>query len=164
METTTSTVEWDLRWMDLAREIATWSRDASTKVGCVIVGTSNQILSSGYNGFPRGVFDRYERYERPAKYLWTEHGERNAIYNAAREGVSLKGSTLYVTCVPIKLFPCADCMRGAIQSGVTRVVCDSLDYDHPKWGESNRAACAMLEEAGVDVCVYSCAIRRVKNS
>jgi dCMP deaminase len=146
--------EWDQRWLDLATDVASWSRDFSTIVGCVIVGTANQVLSTGYNGFPRGVNDDItERYERPAKYQWTEHGERNAIYNAARTGVALEGASLYVTATP-SLYPCADCARGIIQSGIVTVVCDAPDWDHPRWSEAFIVTSMMLSEAGIEVRSY----------
>lgn len=76
--------------------------------------------SAGYNGFPRNVNDTIEyRHDRPLKYEFTEHAERNAIYNAARVGVPLSGCTLYLNWWPL---PCADCARAVIQSGITSVV------------------------------------------
>ena len=82
--------EWDIRFMNLAKMIATWSKDTSTKVGCVIIGPDKEIRSTGYNGFPRGVDDTIaKRKERPAKYKFTEHAERNAIYNASLFGASV---------------------------------------------------------------------------
>ena len=88
--------DWDQRFMELALHVATWSKDRSTKVGCVIVGQYNEIKAVGYNGFVRGSDDSVDaRHERPAKYDWTEHAERNAIYQAARCGVSLNGAKMY---------------------------------------------------------------------
>lgn len=102
----------------MAEYVSTKSKDKSTKVGAVIVGPNNEVLSVGWNGFPRGVNDDVEeRHERPAKYEWTEHGERNAIYNAARHGIRLDGTTLYTT-----HDPCADCARAIVQSGIRHVV------------------------------------------
>ena len=76
--------KWNSRFMDLARLVAGWSKDTSTKVGCVIIGPDKEIRSTGYNGFPRGVDDTIPAgHERPAKYDFTEHAERNAIYNAS---------------------------------------------------------------------------------
>src|SRR5689334_8457570 len=96
--------DWDSRFMKLAQQIATWSKDRSRQVGCVIVGPSNEIRAAGFNGFPRGVDDLNERrHTRPAKYKWTEHAERNAIYNAARVGIPLQGSRMY-----LPWFPCMD--------------------------------------------------------
>lgn len=140
--------DWDSRWLDLAKLTSDWSKDRSTKVGCVIVGTHNQVLSTGYNGFPRGVNDDIdERHQRPDKYLWTEHADRNAIYNAARHGVALEGSTMY-----LPGSPCANCARAIIQSGIAVVVHakDSEDF-LSRWADEIAVADIMLEEAGIDV-------------
>ncbi len=141
--------DWDARWLNLCENIATWSKDKSTKVGCVIVGNSNQVLSLGYNGFPRGVNDDVpERHERPEKYKWTEHSERNAIYNAARTGVKLEGATLYVPC-----HPCCDCTRAIIQAGIRKVVIGGQINNGliERWGSDFMISDVMLTEAGVEV-------------
>lgn len=140
----------------LANEISAYSKDRSTKVGAVIVGPDGEIRSTGYNGFPRGVNDDAEhRHERPTKYLFAEHGERNAIYNAARVGIPLKGCTLYVTSNPSKFPPCADCARAIIQAGIVRVVQERLDHDSDaakRWSESTEATAEMFIEAGIEFC------------
>ena len=110
----------DRLWIDLARRVAEESKDRSTKVGAVIISPEDKtVLSTGWNGFPRGVNDDENyRHERPEKYIWTEHAERNAIYNAARLGIKLKGSHMYVSCyLPI----CCDCARAIVQSGIESV-------------------------------------------
>ncbi len=128
-------MSWDARWIELVRLVASWSKDRSTKTGCVIVDSRNVLVSIGWNGFPRGVLDELEeRHERPAKYDLTEHAERNAIYNAAAKGNALAGCRLYVN-----WFPCAECARAIIQSGITHLVC----------GPSK----TMLREAGVEVTI-----------
>lgn len=140
--------DWPQRWFDVCDQVAGWSKDRSTKVGCVIVGEHNQILSSGYNGFPRGVYDDTDlRHQRPAKYMWTEHAERNAIYNAARHGVALEGSTLY-----IPWFPCAGCARAIIQSGIKRVICYKPEENtNQRWTEDIDVAHDMMFEASIDL-------------
>lgn len=139
--------------MELASHVSTWSKDRSTKCGCVIVGPDKEIRSTGYNGMPRGVDDnRDERHIRPTKYLWFEHAERNAIYNAARMGTPLEGCTLYV-----RWFPCADCARAAIQAGIKRIVCDTIDMNDPKnarWAESMSVVPRMLAEGNVELIFY----------
>src|SRR5262245_49631273 len=123
-------IDWDSRFMRLAEHIGGWSKDRSTRVGCVIVGPNREIRSTGYNGFPRGVEDLVdERHSRPAKYKWTEHAERNAIYNAARIGVSIDGCAMYVP-----WFPCMDCARAIVQSGLSVLVAYRPDLDDPQWG------------------------------
>lgn len=143
--------DWDSRWMAMATAVAGWSKDRSRGVGAVIIGDANQILATGYNGFPRGVDDNVEaRHERPAKYVWTEHAERNAIYNAARTGVALAGSTMY-----LPWFPCADCARAIVQSGVALLVAvEPVLGNEPKWDDDFRVARELLGEAGVAIRWY----------
>ena len=79
---------WDEYFMKMAEHVKTKSKDRSTQVGAVIVGEGHVVLSVGYNGFPRGVNDDIDsRYERPAKYMWTEHAERNAIFSYSPSNV-----------------------------------------------------------------------------
>ncbi|MBV9759705.1 MAG: hypothetical protein JO340_03985 [Acidobacteriaceae bacterium] len=132
---------WDCKLMQLARFIATWSKDP-TPVGCVIAGASNEIRSTGYNGFPRGIDDSLdERLRRPAKYFWTEHAERNAIYNAARIGTPLEGCRMY-----LPWFPCVDCARAIVQCGIAELVAFEPDWEHATWGEHFRIAKDLFTE------------------
>ena len=101
-----------MRWVEyfrnLAHNVKLKSKDTSTQIGAITVGKDKEIVSTGYNSFPRGLNDNLKsRQERPEKYYWFEHGERNAIYNAARIGVSTKGCTMYLSCG----IPCVDCTR-----------------------------------------------------
>lgn len=139
---------WDQRFLDLASLVSSWSKDRTTSVGCVLVGDRNNVIALGYNGFPRGIDDEVEeRHERPAKYMWTEHAERNAVYNASRNGLSVNGATAYVT-----LFPCMACSRAFVQSGVSRVVVeDKPDFNNEKWGPEWRSSLELLAEAGIQV-------------
>ena len=131
--------------MRLAEEIASWSKDTSTKVGAVIVNSDRHILATGYNDFPKNVVDDVpERRERPTKYLFTEHAERNAIYQATKKGTSLEGSTLFCT-----MFPCADCARAIISTGIRTIVSPKPSAEH--WSESHEAAMAMLKEAEINI-------------
>src|SRR5690242_5941477 len=143
--------KWDRRWLDLADHVSQWSKDRSTKVGCVIVGEANQVLSLGYNGFPRGVNDTApERHQRPTKYQWTEHAERNAIYNAARTGTNITGAVLYVP-----WFPCIDCARGIVQSGIDAVVTTVPEsYEDAflsRWANDFRISYEILTESRVGI-------------
>jgi dCMP deaminase len=135
-------------FMKIAHVVAEGSEDLSTHVGCVIVGEDREILTTGYTGRPRGVRALPERLERPAKYLYTSHAEVSAIGNAARSGVSLRGSTAYVT-----HFPCDDCARLLIQSGVHTVHVGSGTTSMPS--EKFEAAKIMFLEAGVSVYVQN---------
>ena len=145
-----------MRWTEYFRELAHTvkkkSKDKNTQIGAVIVGTDKEIVSTGYNSFPRGINDGVsERQERPEKYHWFEHGERNAIYNAARIGVSTKGTTMYLSCG----IPCSDCARGIINAGIVRIFCERAGgATGIKWAESAERSWDMFEEAGVKVCFY----------
>lgn len=142
------TNKWDRYFIDMAKHVSTLSRDPNSKVGAVIVGPDREVRSTGYNDFPRGIQDDViERRERPEKYIWTEHAERNAIYNAARHGASLKGCTLYMTGWPLT---CADCARGVIQAGIVEVVVEAESFLN-RDVEKHINAELMLFEAGVKV-------------
>ena len=145
-----------MKWVEyfykIADQIKEKSKDNSTKIGAVIVGKDKEIVSTGYNSFPRGIEDnKKERQERPEKYYWFEHAERNAIYNAALIGVSTKGCTMYLTCG----IPCADCARGIINAGIIRIfaVRDG-EAKSQKWKNSAERSMEMFKEAGVDVQWY----------
>ena len=119
-------------------------------MGAIIVNDDNRIIATGYNGMPIGVNDNVDlRHERPIKYLYTEHAERNAIYSAALSGISTKGATMV-----LMWFPCADCARGIIQSGIKEVKCKEPDVNDPIWGQSFRVSIEMLTEAGVKISYY----------
>lgn len=139
-------MSWDDRWISMAFHVAAWSKDRSRKVGAVIVDNRQVVVALGWNGFPRGINDDVPyRHERPVKYLWTEHAERNALYNAAASGSKVEGCTLYTV-----LFPCADCARGIIQTGIKRVVYARQPFNvEPHLGESFDTAADMLDEAKV---------------
>ena len=108
---------WDDWYLAMSLVVAQRSLDNSTKHGCVIVGSGNEVLSIGYNSPPRGCNDFDIPQTRPEKYLYMEHSESNAILNAARVGVCLQGSTFYITG-----FPCHECVRKIINVGAVRVV------------------------------------------
>src|SRR5437660_184888 len=119
--------DWDQRFMELAGFVAGWSKDRSRQVGCVIVAPDNSLRSIGFNGFPRGLNDDHDhRHERPAKYFWTEHAERNAIYAAARNGIPLAGCRMY-----LPWFPCVDCARAIVQAGIAELVSLAPDFSDP---------------------------------
>jgi len=107
-------MNWDEYFINIAEQVKLKSKDNNTKIGVVLVGKNNEIVSTGYNSFPRGINDDVlERQEKPEKYFWFEHAERNCIYNAARIGVSTLGTTMYMTCG----ISCADCARAIISAG-----------------------------------------------
>jgi dCMP deaminase len=141
--------EWDNRFMKLAREISTWSKDPSTKIGAVIVNDERRILATGYNGFPRGIEDTDERLkDREQKYPLIVHGEMNALMNALYSGVSVKGATIYVWGLPV----CSECTKNVIQSGIKRVVILFPEHTPEKWQTQwNNLSKPMYEEAGVSI-------------
>jgi dCMP deaminase len=137
---------WSDKYIKLAKEISTWSKDPSTKIGAVVVGADGQILSQGFNGFPRGIKDSEERLNnRERKYELVVHGEMNAIYNASLNGVSLKDSTIYVYGLPT----CNECAKGIIQVGIKKVVAMRPAKYNSDWDKSNKNAAALFKEADV---------------
>ena len=146
--------KWHKYFLRMTRFVAEQTQDTSTKCGCVIV-RGNRVLSTGYNGFPAGTED-YDNPKkngpdsRPEKYYWFEHGERNAIYGAAKCGVSLDGATAYITGSP-----CADCTRGLIQSGIIEIIIprkpNTLARPDAIWHEHVARSREMLQNAGVNI-------------
>ena len=142
--------KWMRRWMDIASTFGSWSKDRSRKVGAVIVGPNRQIIGHGYNGFPRGLNDDVDkRHERPAKYMYTVHAEMNAILNALENEKSVRGCTIYTT-----LFPCTECARAIIQSGIACVVVkDPPNFEDPKYAQEFRASLEMFREVDMIVAI-----------
>ena len=139
-------LKWDQRYLRLAYEVAQWSKDPSSKIGAVTVGAKGQVLSQGFNGFPRGLKDDFTRlHDRETKYKFVVHAEMNAIYNATYNGTSLDGATLYVYGLPI----CSECAKGVIQVGIKRVVMPNQKVDG-KWLGSWMQSEAFFDEAGVN--------------
>lgn len=142
--------KWDSRFLRMAEEVATWSKDPSTQVGAIAVDDNKRILSQGYNGFPRGIDDSDERLNnREEKYTYIVHAEKNVIYNATYNGVSLDGSTVYVH----GLMVCSECAKGLIQVGVKRVIMGiplSFDETPIKWKVSFEDTKNMFKESGVE--------------
>jgi len=136
------------RYMGLAKEISTWSKDPSSKIGAVAVGSKGQVLAQGYNGFPRGIKDEEDRYlNKELKYSYVVHAEMNCIYNATYNGTCLDGTSLFVYGLPV----CSDCAKGIIQVGIKLV---AVRYPHEnipeKWEESWNLTKDMFDEAGVN--------------
>ena len=142
----TSNKTWGDRYCHLAKEMATWSKDPSTQVGAVVIGKGGQVMTQGYNGFPRRVRDTEDRWaDRERKYELVVHAEMNAIYNASLTGVSLKGSTLYVYGLPI----CNECAKGIIQVGIRKVIATRPKIYNSEWDKSNKLAEELFSEAEV---------------
>jgi dCMP deaminase len=143
----TISTKWQGRFIKLAEEISTWSKDSSSRVGAVIVRPDRTIASIGFNGFPRGVDDGHERIaNRDTKLLYTIHAEMNAILSAKEQ---LKDYSIFVW--PFQ--PCAHCASSIIQAGIKEVYCPfnaHLD-SYERWADSFKAALQMFDEAGVSV-------------
>ena len=145
--------KWQKRWLRLAHEVASWSKD-QVQVGAVIFDQNRNPRGFGYNGIPRGLDDtRPDRLQKPLKNWYFEHAERNVIYACSRNGISCDGCTIAVT-----HWPCADCTRAIIQSGITQVIVDQacLDpqkYFYQKWQPQIEESQVMLAEAGIEVTV-----------
>ena len=137
---------WWPRYLGIAKEVSTWSKDPSTQVGAVVVGSKGQILAQGYNGYPRGMDDS-DYTDREAKYTKIVHAEMNALMNALYSGVSLKDSTIYVYGLPV----CNECAKGIIQSGILRVVGPKNGFDDAseKWKVHAIDTQKMFKESGV---------------
>ena len=141
----TETLSWDEYFMGLAHLSALRSKDPNTQVGAAIVDENHRVVSVGYNGFPKGCSDDVFPWEREGsvlhtKYVYVVHAELNAILNSPR---SVSGCTIYVS-----LFPCNECAKAIIQSGIRRIVYESDKYAD---SETTIASKTMLEAAGVEM-------------
>ena len=136
--------KWDIRFLEMAKLVASWSKDPSTQVGAIAV-RNRTVIAQGYNGFPRGVDDHELYYlNKSIKYRRIVHAEMNAIYNAAENGVSLRNSTIYTVGLPV----CHDCAKGLIQVGIKRVVTPEIETPE-RWLESLALTEQMFKEAGI---------------
>jgi len=150
-------INWDEYFMGVAMLAAKRSKDPSTQVGACIVSNDNKILSIGYNGFPIGCSDDDFPWEKTDtspdhnKYLYSTHSELNAILNY--RGGSLEGTKLYVT-----LFPCNECAKAIIQSGIKTLIYDSDKY---AGSDSVVASKRMLDAAGVSYHQYQKSGRQI---
>jgi|TARA_Y200000002_G_scaffold148531_1_gene122731 dCMP deaminase len=136
--------KWDKRFMQMAKFVASWSKDPSTQVGAIAV-RNRTVIAQGYNGFPRGIGDTTTRLDnRTEKYKFMVHAEMNVIYNAAENGVSLKDSTVYVYGLPV----CSECAKGLIQAGIKRIVTPYQTVPE-NWQVSTTASQSMFGEVGI---------------
>jgi dCMP deaminase len=136
-------LSWEEYFMTLALVASLKSKDPSTQVGAVIIDDkSRKLVSSGYNGFPRYIDDDRIPKTRPEKYFYVVHAELNAILHAQRE---LTDCSLYAT-----VFPCSDCMKTIVQTGIKRIVYLN-ELNGNDWQESRKATMKMAELAGIKV-------------
>ena len=136
-------ISWEDYFMGVAKLSAMRSKDPGTQVGACIVNEDKRIIGIGYNGFPQGCSDDEFPWAKEGclcdtKYPYVVHAEANAILNATQ---SLKGASIYVT-----LFPCNECTKLIIQSGIKEIIFESNKYEHT---ETHEAAIKMLRTAGV---------------
>lgn len=144
------TEKWDIRFLNLCKHVAQWSKDPSTKCGSVIVRDSNKVVSLGYNGYASGVDDDDSLHIREQKYAKVLHAEANALLLAKRD---ISGMTLY--CWPFP--PCSNCAALIIQSGIERVVTVATRDKElmDRWSKSNRISLEMFRNAEVEFALYS---------
>ena len=143
-------MNWDDYFINLCYEVAKKSKDPSTKVGAVIVYLDNGVCSTGFNGFARGVEEKYSiRWEdRTQKYPLVVHAEMNSIFNAARHGHITKGCKIYVP-----WHPCSNCANAIVQAGISKVILDVNFKEDPelmkRWEKEHNMAKIILKEGGV---------------
>ena len=148
--------------MACAKAVSMRSKDPSTQVGACIVGQDNRILSLGYNGAPNGWNDsefpwgkdHAEIAKKYEKYSYVIHAEMNAIINYKGYLMGLEGSTIYVT-----LFPCSNCAKLIVQSGIKKVIYDSDKY---KDSEDTKAAKILFDNCGVECVQYNSELSKME--
>ena len=140
-----SRTRWDIRYVELARLVSTWSKDPSTQTGAVIVRPDNSVASIGFNGFPRGIDDSTERYaDREVKYSYIIHCEMNAVLSAHDNVI---GSTLYT----YPFLSCDRCAVHMIQAGIKRVVAPACPPSKiERWGAILEESKRRFAEAGIE--------------
>lgn len=144
---------WDDHFLGMALHNSRMSKDPATRVGCIIVGHEHEIVSGGFNGFPRGIADDHRLCNRADKLRLIVHAEMNAVLAAAKLGTRLKDCTLYIACTDESGFvwggpPCTRCSVEIIQAGITQVV-SYPQKEISKWKEDLDEAKKILSEAGV---------------
>jgi dCMP deaminase len=138
---------WDVYFMRLSYEVATKSKDPSTKFGAVLV-KNKRAISFGYNGLPPGVQDLPERLQPPIKYKWITHAEKNAIACAARFGIGIESSSLYIFAMP-----CAQCASMLSTSGIIEVIihrpASIIFSKNSKYGEDDDISKLIFKESNI---------------
>ena len=137
--------KWDMRFLDMAKMVGSWSKDPSTQVGAVIVDNDRRVVSVGYNGFPKGVADNARLEDRDEKYKMIVHAERNALLFA---NISVKNCSILTH----PFMPCPVCAGMIIQCGISRVV--SLKSDNTRWKKDFDISRQMFKEAEIDLIEY----------
>ena len=138
--------KWDLRFLEMARNAASWSKDPSTQVGAIIVDDDKRVISVGYNGFPKGVTDDERLDDREEKYKMIVHAERNALLFANKD---VKNCNLFT----YPFMPCSVCAGMVIQAGIKRVV--TVKNNNARWQKDFVVSRQMFKEAEVDLIEYA---------
>lgn len=138
--------KWDLRFLEMARNAASWSKDPSTKVGAIIVDDDKRVISVGYNGFPKGVSDDERLDDREEKYKMIVHAERNALLFANKD---VKNCSIYT----YPFMPCSVCAGMIIQAGIKRVV--TVRNNNSRWQKDFAVSLQMFKESEVDLIQYA---------
>lgn len=149
------TEKWDRHFLGLALSHSALSKDPKTRVGSVIVGPDKEILSAGFNGFPRGIADTEDRLNnREIKLKLIVHAEMNALLAAARTGTRLKGCTLFLAATDDSGDvwggpPCTRCLVEIIQVGITEIVSYPVKEAASKWHEDLCFSRQLIDEVGI---------------
>ena len=131
---------------ELIKHVSLFSDDENRKVGCIIINEDNKVVSYGSNTIPLKVNKDKIRLEKPTKYKWVGHAERNAISKAAKLGVTTNNCIMYCN-----YFPCSDCAISIIEAGIKKIYTTKPDFNHEKWGESWEISKTMFDEGGVKI-------------
>lgn len=146
--------KWDERFLNVARVVASWSKDPSTKVGAIAVDIERKINAQGYNGFPSGCNDSQAFYEnREAKYARIIHAETNIICNACNSRVGLHHSTIYI----YGMYPCPECIKLLAQVHIARIVFQIGETQNlDKWKVDFETSKLLMRELRIGYTHYSC--------
>jgi dCMP deaminase len=136
------------KYYELAKyQAQLFSKDPHTQVAAIIIAPDSfQILSTGFNGLCRKVAETPERWTRPLKYRWCCHAEMNAVANAARTGVKIENAICVVT-----MFPCVECCKILIQSGISTVISPQPDMTNVRWAEDFALSTEMFNEVNINI-------------
>jgi dCMP deaminase len=146
-------LKWDKHFIDMCRLHAGLSKDPTTKVGAVIVTPDRQVVSAGFNGFPRGIKDDDRLLDREVKLKLVVHAEMNAILAAANLGIRVRGCTMYVSALSGDISwggICSSCAKMFIQAGLTKIITHNISKTPDRWKEEVEFAKSILIESGVE--------------
>lgn len=138
---------WDNRFLELSKQVASWSKDPSTKVGCLIVNSAKRIINQGFNGFPKKMMDDGRLFDKVEKHRYIIHAEENALLNPTQP---MQGATAYVW----PLHPCPRCAAKLVQVGITKVVANYPSEKHSTTYELAEVA-ELFKECGIDFILIS---------